>query len=121
MKEIIENKLIKLRKPLNEDWIFNFHNLIDTYHKQPLILKFIKEFQENKQKDYEPLLKLLDQIILLSLDFDEAGKKKYSFWMKLYPNIRPWPSPQAKSLGDAIQFFELDVVGWVKVGLTNIS
>ena len=28
-------------------------------------------------------------LILLSLDFDDPGKKRYSFWMKLYSNLRP--------------------------------
>lgn len=57
-------------------------------------------------------------LILLSLDFDEAGKKKYSFWMNLYPNLRPWPAAQAKSLGDAIQFFHMDLLKWLKAGLS---
>ena len=36
-------------------------------------------------------------LILLSLDFDDVGKKKYSSWMTLYPNLRPWPAPFCKS------------------------
>ncbi len=48
-------------------------------------------------------------LILLSLDFDEAGKKRYSFWMKQYPNVHPWPAPQTKSLGDAFQKFPVDI------------
>ncbi|NGX50413.1 MAG: hypothetical protein K1060chlam2_00259 [Chlamydiae bacterium] len=36
-------------------------------------------------------------LFLLSLDHDEVGKKGYAFWMKLYPNLRPWPIPQGKS------------------------
>lgn len=49
-------------------------------------------------------------MILLSLDFDEVGKKRYAFWMKLYPNLRPWPSPQAKSPGNAAQIFHMDIL-----------
>lgn len=56
-------------------------------------------------------------LILLSLDFDEAGKKKYAFWMTLYPNLRPWPTPCAKSLGDAITTFSINVLKWINSGL----
>jgi len=59
----------------------------------------------------------LAPLILLSLDFDEAGKKKYAFWMTLYPNLRPWPTPCAKSLGDAITIFSIDVLKWINSGL----
>lgn len=57
-------------------------------------------------------------LILLSLDYDEPGKRRYSFWMKLYQNLRLWPAPHAKSLGDAIQFFQTDILSWVKTGLS---
>jgi DNA primase len=57
-------------------------------------------------------------LILLSLDFDKAGKKRYPFWMQLYPNLRPWPSPCAKSPGDAAQIFCVDILSWVKAGLS---
>lgn len=57
-------------------------------------------------------------LVLLSLDFDEAGKKHYTFWMKLYPNLSPWPSPFAKSPGDAITTFSIDVLKWISPGLT---
>lgn len=56
-------------------------------------------------------------LVLLSLDFDETGKKKYAFWMKLYSNLRPWPSPYAKSPGDAITIFSVNVLSWIKAGL----
>ncbi|ADI37900.1 putative uncharacterized protein [Waddlia chondrophila 2032/99] len=42
-------------------------------------------------------------LILLSLDFDEAGKKHCAFWMRQYSNLRLWPCPFTKSLGDAFQ------------------
>ena len=58
-------------------------------------------------------------LILLSLDFDDSGKKRYAFWMKLYPNLRPWPSPKGKSLGDAVQFFQVDILKWIKKGLST--
>lgn len=37
-------------------------------------------------------------LILLSLDYDEAGKKEYSFWMLTYANLRPWPASKGKAL-----------------------
>lgn len=57
-------------------------------------------------------------LILLSLDFDDAGKKKYGFWMTLYPNLRPWPSPFCKSPGDAAQVIFMDIANWVRAGLS---
>jgi DNA primase len=56
-------------------------------------------------------------LILLSLDFDEAGKKKCAFWMKLYPNLRLWPTPCSKSPGDAAKLFHVDILNWIKLGL----
>lgn len=40
------------------------------------------------------------KLILFSLDFDEAGKKEYSYWKKHYQNLRLWPTPEEKSPGD---------------------
>lgn len=57
-------------------------------------------------------------IILLSLDFDEAGKKEYSFWMSQYPNIHPWPAKQGKSPGDSFQNFQIDLYNWVLESLS---
>lgn len=56
-------------------------------------------------------------VILLSLDFDEAGKKKCAFWMKLYPNLKPWPAPQGKSVGDAFEMAPIDLLNWIKISL----
>ncbi|MCH9634683.1 MAG: DNA primase [Chlamydiae bacterium] len=49
-------------------------------------------------------------LILLSLDFDEVGKKHYSFWIKQYPNLRSWPIPFDKSPGDAIEKSHINVI-----------
>ena len=62
---------------------------------------------------------LNSSLVLISLDHDEPGKNKYSFWMKNYPNLKPWPSPHAKSIGDAVQFYHLDLVEWIKSGFSN--
>jgi DNA primase len=59
-------------------------------------------------------------LILLSLDFDDPSKKKYIFWMKNYPNLKPWPSPKSKSIGDAVKIFQTDVLSWVESGLALI-
>lgn len=56
-------------------------------------------------------------LILLSLDHDEVGKKQYVFWMKHYPNLRPWPTPKSKSPGDALRQFNLDITKWISKGL----
>lgn len=58
-------------------------------------------------------------LILLSLDFDDPGKARYSFWMKLYPNLRPWPAPYFKSPGDALENSRINMVDWIKSGLLN--
>ena len=56
-------------------------------------------------------------LILLSLDFDDPGKKCYSFWMQQYPNLRPWPAPYFKRPGDAFQLFHVSMIDWVRNGL----
>jgi DNA primase len=58
-------------------------------------------------------------LILLSLDFDDSGKKHYSFWMKQYSNLRPWPAPYFKSPGDAIEKSRVNLAQWIKSGLSN--
>lgn len=59
-------------------------------------------------------------LILLALDYDDAGKKEYPFWMSLYPNLRPWPASKGKSPGDAYQLFNVDLRRWVSTGLDYI-
>jgi DNA primase len=60
-------------------------------------------------------------LILLALDYDEAGKKEYPFWMSIYPNLRPWPASKGKSPGDAHQLFNVDLRRWVLEGCCNGS
>lgn len=57
-------------------------------------------------------------LILLSLDYDESGKKEYPFWMSLYPNLRPWPAGKGKSPGDSLQL-GVDLRHWIESGLSN--
>lgn len=56
-------------------------------------------------------------LILLALDYDEAGKKEYPFWMSQYPNLRPWPPTKGKSPGDSYQLHNVDLRQWVLQGL----
>lgn len=58
-------------------------------------------------------------LILLSLDFDDPGKKRYSFWMRQYPNLRPWPTPYFKSPGDALKKSHINMKGWINCGLSS--
>ncbi len=57
-------------------------------------------------------------LILLSMDFDEAGKSKCLFWMKLYPNLRVWPTPEGKSFGDFFKNFQTSSLDFLKTGLS---
>jgi DNA primase len=61
---------------------------------------------------------LLDKskIILLSLDYDEAGIKASKWWKKHYKNLIIWLTPFEKSVGDAFKK-ELDIKRWISVGI----
>ncbi len=56
------------------------------------------------------------EIVLFSLDFDDAGKQAYSFWKTIYLNLKPWPVPEEKSPGDA-HLAGVDLREWVIGGL----
>jgi DNA primase len=58
-------------------------------------------------------------LILLSLDFDDPGKKRYSFWMRQYPNLRPWPTPFGKSPGDFSKN-KKKLIPWITTALKEI-
>lgn len=81
---------------------------------------FFPLMRKGKKPDIE-LHELLKQapVILLSLDFDSSGKKHYSFWMKHYFNLRPWPIPYFKSPGDAFEKSQINITNWIKFGLSN--
>ena len=51
-------------------------------------LGLLWELFEHTKKKMDQLNIMLKYV--LSLDFDEIGKKRYVFWMRLYPNLRPW-------------------------------
>lgn len=67
-------------------------------------------------KQTDDLLRKSQQI-LLSLDYDEAGKKEYAFWMRNYSNIHPWPASKGKSPGDSFSLYKVDIKKWVYDGL----
>ncbi|NGX50417.1 MAG: hypothetical protein K1060chlam2_00263 [Chlamydiae bacterium] len=48
---------------------------------------------------------------------DDAGKKRYAFWMRLYPHLRAWPAPYFKSPGDTFQARKENILNWVKSAL----
>lgn len=54
--------------------------------------------------------------VLFSLDYDEPGKGAYIFWKKLYPHLKPWPAPLAKSIGDAFKV-GVDLRRWIQAGI----
>lgn len=58
-------------------------------------------------------------LLLFSLDFDHAGKKRFIFWRKNYSSWA-WPVPKGKSPGDA--FNEgVDLREWVVAGLKRYN
>ena len=73
------------------------------------------------QKKPDPALHawlLNRQLILFSLDFDEAGKREYLYWQKTYHNLEPWPMPETKSPGD---YFKAggNIREWIINGIKN--
>lgn len=55
-------------------------------------------------------------LILFSLDFDEAGKKAYSFWKKTYPGVIAWPAPVGKSPSEAF-LLGVSLREWLLMGI----
>lgn len=50
-----------------------------------------------------------------SLDWDEAGKKAYEYW-RSFPNLKPWPAANGKSIGDDF-IAGVDLLAWVSQGV----
>jgi DNA primase len=57
-------------------------------------------------------------LILFALDFDLPGKKAYTYWKSLYSNLFVWPTPYAKSVGDAFQR-GCDLRKWIATGIAH--
>jgi hypothetical protein len=60
------------------------------------------------------------ELILFALDFDEAGKKEYSYWQQFYPNLEPWPVPDKKSPAD---YFKAGgkIRDWISSGIRIVK
>lgn len=54
--------------------------------------------------------------IMVSLDSDEAGKKRWPWWQKLYPQAGRWPVPEGKDPGDYRKAGG-DIRAWIIAGL----
>jgi len=71
----------------------------------------------SKKPDLETHSQLLNSpLLLFALDFDEAGKKVFSYWRSTYTNLRAWPAPLAKSPGDAY-LKGIDLRKWIFEGI----
>ncbi len=58
--------------------------------------------------------------ILLSLDFDDAGKKAHLFWRRTYQNVVSWPVPKGKSPAESF-LLGTDLRQWIQAGLRRAS
>lgn len=55
-------------------------------------------------------------MILVALDFDDAGKAAWPWWPSNFPNARAWPSACGKDIGDMVANLGL-VRAWIEMGL----
>ncbi len=62
------------------------------------------------------LFQKLYNIKLIAMDFDEAGAKGLSFWLKNYERAKDWPVPAGKDPGDAFAL-GVDLALWLQAGL----
>ncbi|HBA84942.1 MAG TPA: alpha helicase [Verrucomicrobia bacterium] len=56
-------------------------------------------------------------VILVAIDFDEAGAKAWEWWRDNYPSAERWPVPAGKDPGE--MFRDVDVRAWVVAGLPS--
>ena len=56
-------------------------------------------------------------VILVAIDFDEAGAKAWEWWRDNYPAAERWPVPAGKDPGE--MFRDVDVRAWVVAGLPS--
>ena len=52
------------------------------------------------------------QSVIFALDFDEAGKKEYSYWRVNFTNLFAWPVPVGKSPAEAWKL-GVDLKKWI--------
>jgi DNA primase len=60
------------------------------------------------------------KLILYALDFDEAGKKAYSYWQQSFSNLEPWPTPEEKSPGNYSKAGG-NIKNWILAGIQQYS
>jgi DNA primase len=74
--------------------------------------------QAKPDAETERLLRGAD-ILLIALDFDEAGARaSWKYWLETYPNARRWPTPTGKDPSDYFQQGG-NVRGWIEAGLSS--
>ena len=56
-------------------------------------------------------------LILLALDYDDAGKKASAWWQANYSHSKPWPVPAGKDPGEAFAEHRIDIKEWFMLGL----
>lgn len=55
-------------------------------------------------------------VVLVCLDYDQAGEKARGWWSQNLRQAKPWPVPKGKDPGEAYQA-GVDIREWVKAGL----
>jgi len=55
-------------------------------------------------------------LILLGLDYDDAGKKAVRWWKEEFDQVKIWPVPDGGDPGDAYQL-GFDIRNWIRCGL----
>jgi len=90
--------------PVNLRNCFSGNSLSSSYFPIALPLRKAKENIKN----------LITQEVH-SLDWDQAGKKAYKYW-RTYPNLKPWPAANGKSIGDDF-IAGVDLLAWVSQGI----
>lgn len=61
------------------------------------------------------------EIILLCLDYDEAGtKESWGWWPGYFKQVVRWPCPIGKDPGEAFQK-GLDILAWIQAGLPKLK
>ena len=52
MKKVIKERIDKLVNCFSEEWITNFHALIELFDRVPFVSDLISEFEEKKRLDH---------------------------------------------------------------------
>ena len=60
------------------------------------------------------------EVVLFSLDFDDAGSRSFQFWKDTYPHITAWPAPRGKSPETSLKEGS-DLRSWLEGGIVQAS